>query len=138
LPALLTIRNLAVGTPEGWTLVSGLSLIIGRERCGLVGRNGSGKSSLLRVLAGADAPKRGSVERHGTVGVLHQVGPSGARTVADALGLAETIACLDRLGQGQGTAADAAAATGRSRHGWARRSSGSDSLASVRTARSPR
>ena len=33
------------------------------QRVGIVGENGAGKSTLLRILAGVDAPDRGSVER---------------------------------------------------------------------------
>ena len=42
------------------------------ERVALMGRNGAGKSSLLRVLAGIDAPTRGRVQAAGRVGLLPQ------------------------------------------------------------------
>ncbi|MFI4887288.1 MAG: ATP-binding cassette domain-containing protein [Burkholderiales bacterium] len=61
--ALLTIRDaeLAFGlTP----LFDGASLTIGGdERIGLIGRNGTGKSSLLRVIAGQQSLDDGAVER---------------------------------------------------------------------------
>jgi len=37
------------------------------DRIGVVGRNGDGKSTLLRLIAGAEAPDAGSVTRTGTV-----------------------------------------------------------------------
>lgn len=43
-----------------------------RSRLALVGENGRGKTTLLRVLSGDLAPESGHVERVGTVGVVHQ------------------------------------------------------------------
>src|SRR5690606_7065986 len=41
-------------------------------RLGVVGDNGIGKSTLLRLLAGRERPDSGEVVRHGTVGYLAQ------------------------------------------------------------------
>lgn len=43
-----------------------LSLTLNQRRIGIVGRNGSGKSSLLRVIAGLQAPDSGRVTVGGT------------------------------------------------------------------------
>ncbi|MBD8078526.1 ABC-F family ATP-binding cassette domain-containing protein [Cellulosimicrobium arenosum] len=60
------------------------------HRTGLVGENGVGKSTLLRVLAGAHRPDEGTVSRPPGLGFLHQEldHPTSAtveRVVADAL-----------------------------------------------------
>src|SRR5215210_8457273 len=39
------------------------------ERIGVVGRNGDGKSTLLRLIAGAEAPDDGAVTRAGGLGL---------------------------------------------------------------------
>lgn len=44
------------------------------DRVGIIGRNGAGKSSLLRVIAGIYRPSLGTVERSGFVVPLFQVG----------------------------------------------------------------
>src|ERR1700761_1739497 len=42
------------------------------DRIGLVGRNGAGKTTALRVLAGENPPHGGQIERKGPVGYLPQ------------------------------------------------------------------
>lgn len=45
-----------------------------RERCALVGRNGSGKSSLFRLLIGQETPDKGTIakRKNYTIGTLNQ------------------------------------------------------------------
>ncbi len=57
------------------TVLDGLSLGVDEgDRIGLVGRNGDGKSTLMRIMAGLQAPDTGRVTRRGgvRVGVLDQ------------------------------------------------------------------
>src|SRR4029079_4961356 len=42
------------------------------DRIGLVGRNGAGKTTSLKVLAGEGSPYAGAVEQRGAVGYLPQ------------------------------------------------------------------
>ncbi|MBD3765956.1 MAG: ATP-binding cassette domain-containing protein, partial [Rhodobacterales bacterium] len=49
----------------GREILSGLSLHLTERRVGIVGRNGSGKTSLLRVIAGLVAPTSGRVRIDG-------------------------------------------------------------------------
>jgi ATPase subunit of ABC transporter with duplicated ATPase domains len=54
-------------------LLSGASLRVqAGDRIGLVGRNGAGKTTSLKVLAGEASPYAGTVERRGPVGYLPQ------------------------------------------------------------------
>jgi ATP-binding cassette subfamily F protein uup len=85
------------------------------DRLGVVGRNGAGKSTLLRVLAGVDAPERGTVRRGRDVrvGFLAQrpVLPPG--NVRSAVGAHwEASAILERLGMGALADADVATLSG--------------------------
>ncbi|NMM85178.1 antibiotic ABC transporter ATP-binding protein [Rhodococcus sp. SRB_17] len=75
------------------------------NRIGLIGENGVGKSTLLRLLAGTDEPDAGSVERPHDLGFLQQeMSFDNHSTIADVLDDAlldarETIVELDRLAQ---------------------------------------
>jgi ATPase subunit of ABC transporter with duplicated ATPase domains len=74
---------------DGAPLFDGLSFVLSDgERAGLVGANGVGKSTLVRLLAGVDRPDRGSVAT-GTrdrVGWLPQEPPDAATTLDELLG----------------------------------------------------
>jgi ATPase subunit of ABC transporter with duplicated ATPase domains len=109
--AFITLDNAAARTPDGRPLFDNLTLAFGRERTGLVGRNGVGKTTLLRLLAGEGEPASGTVTRRGTVGVLRQTlqQPPGAR-LADVLGAAEGLALIERVTAGEGSDEDFAAA----------------------------
>ena len=83
MPALLTFDGLAYSTPDGRLLFENLSFALGRERIGLVGRNGLGKSTLIRLALGELAPSAGNVRADGRIGVLRQaVQPPPGASVA--------------------------------------------------------
>lgn len=86
--AILTATNLVVRYNEQIVL-DGVSLTIeDRDRIGMVGRNGSGKSTFLRILAGLQTPDAGDVtQRRGlAIGYLPQ-----AFALDPALNVAENI-----------------------------------------------
>ena len=60
---LLTFDRLELAYGH-WPLLDGASLVIeAGERIGLIGRNGTGKSSLLKIIAGLNPPDAGEVWR---------------------------------------------------------------------------
>ncbi|ROS72100.1 macrolide transport system ATP-binding/permease protein [Cellulomonas sp. PhB143] len=66
---------------DGRPVLVGLSLAVDPgHRTGLVGENGVGKSTLIRVLAGVEDPDAGDVVRPADLGYLHQELPHGPRT----------------------------------------------------------
>ncbi|AHE52026.1 ATP-binding cassette domain-containing protein [Sphingomonas sanxanigenens] len=93
--ASITVANLGWSTPDGEPVLTGLDLSFTRERCGIVGRNGVGKSTLLRLIAGQLQPATGAVAVTGTVETLRQiVQVRPDETVADLFGIADGLALL--------------------------------------------
>jgi len=77
-------------------LFQDLTVAIGAERVGLVGANGTGKTTLLRLLLGDLAPTAGAVTRRGRILSLTQHSDAD-QTVAAALGIAPVLAALGRI-----------------------------------------
>ena len=102
MPAHLTLERLSYATPDGVSLFDDLSLVFGAERTGLVGRNGVGKTTLLRLIAGELTPVSGSVTVRGEIGVLRQaMSPPAGATAADLLGISADIARQVRIEEGR-------------------------------------
>lgn len=102
--ASITISNLSWSTPDGRTLFSNLDLSFGAERAGFVGRNGIGKSTLLKLISGDLTSQSGKVSVNGHLGILRQaveVSPDG--TIADLFGATEDLAILRRAEAGEAT-----------------------------------
>ncbi|PTD17130.1 ABC-F family ATP-binding cassette domain-containing protein [Sphingomonas fennica] len=102
--ASIALSNLAWSTPEGHPVLSGLTLSFTTERTGLVGRNGVGKTALLKLISGERQPRSGTVTINGSLGFLHQaVQPRPGETIADLFGIAPALALLARAERGEAT-----------------------------------
>ncbi|MGE5985945.1 ATP-binding cassette domain-containing protein [Klebsiella michiganensis] len=91
----------------GDTLFGPLNLSLEGTLCGLVGRNGVGKTRLLRLLAGLDSPSSGHIERVASVSYVaqqHVMFPD--TTLAEWLGVEFVFSALARLERGEGRADD--------------------------------
>ncbi|EPC3471290.1 ABC-F family ATP-binding cassette domain-containing protein [Enterobacter asburiae] len=87
--------------PTGDTLFGPLNLTLEPSLCALVGRNGSGKTRLLRLLAGLDEPATGHIERfssHVYVAQQHVISPQ--TTLAELLGYDAIFAARKRIDSG--------------------------------------
>src|SRR5690606_32967336 len=87
-------------------VLTGVSLVVPAGRpTGLLGENGSGESTLLRVLGGYLQPDAGSCEGPGAVGLPRQELPFGPRTPLAGV-LAAALARSPRLERGLTTAGE--------------------------------
>jgi ATP-binding cassette subfamily F protein uup len=109
---LLTFDRLELAYGH-WPLLDGASLVIeAGERIGLIGRNGTGKSSLLKVIAGINPPDAGDVWRQPALKLAYvpqepqfQPGHTVFEAVAEGVGeaqrlLAEYHAAAHRVAEG--------------------------------------
>jgi ATP-binding cassette subfamily F protein uup len=112
---LVDLQQVAVRRVDR-VLFEDLSLAVSDgDRIGVVGVNGTGKSTLLRIIAGVDLPDEGQVRRGrgSRVGFLDQVPELPPGTVAAAVGEGwEAEAALDRLGMGAATDMDVTSLSG--------------------------
>ena len=105
MPCSITLSKISWSTPDGHALLSNLDLSFGSERAGLVGRNGVGKTTLLKLISGDLLPLSGTVSVDGSVGVLRQsvqVGPQ--ETVASLFGIEDAFDLLRRAERGEADA----------------------------------
>ena len=104
MPASIILSKLSWSTPDERALLSNLDLAFGLQRAALVGRNGTGKTTLLKLISGELRPHAGTVTVNGTLGILRQsVQVDPGETVADLFGIAEALALLRKAESGVST-----------------------------------
>lgn len=88
------LRLIAGGSiPRTWAVQGVTFTIQPGESLGIIGENGAGKSTLLKLLVGVLSPSGGTLERHGTIGALLELGAgfdmerSGRENIALSAGL---------------------------------------------------
>jgi ATPase subunit of ABC transporter with duplicated ATPase domains len=82
------VKGLRHVLPDGRVLFQDLSFRVGEgSKTALLGANGAGKTTVLRMIAGDLKPQEGMVSSGGVLGVMHQFigGIAGVRTVRDLL-----------------------------------------------------
>ncbi len=105
--SLLTLQDISCVTADGRTLFSGINFSVTEGRIGLVGRNGIGKSTLLKIMSGDLLPSSGTVTRSSRIGMLAQnVGGDAQQTLADLFDARDAFEMLERIEAGAGCDTD--------------------------------
>jgi ATPase subunit of ABC transporter with duplicated ATPase domains len=100
-PQSVVCTDLSFSWPDGTPVLDHLDIAFAAGRTGLVGRNGGGKSTLLRLIAGELVPSSGAVWTSGEVAFLPQQLPlETRRTVSDLLGIGPQRAALAAITAG--------------------------------------
>ena len=96
----ITFTDVGMRTPEGRRLFEDLNFSLSREKVGLVGRNGAGKTSLMRAILGELKPSEGTISRQASVRLLPQIPAEAHITIADALDVAGELSRIAAIEAG--------------------------------------
>jgi ATPase subunit of ABC transporter with duplicated ATPase domains len=101
------LRHVSLVLPEGRLLFDDIDETFQPGRIGLVGRNGTGKTRLIELLAGRGEPTTGVVLRPARLAYVPQnIVPVQGSTVAGLAGLERPLAALKRIEAGSASPAD--------------------------------
>jgi len=103
----IVIHQLTYFLPNQQNIFNALDLVINHSKIGLVGRNGVGKSTLLKLIAGELKPLSGTLETTGKIAYLPQnsaIEPQ--EIVADMLGIKQKLEALARILQSSSATED--------------------------------
>ncbi|MFD5213257.1 ABC-F family ATP-binding cassette domain-containing protein [Microbacterium sp. NPDC058345] len=99
--AAVTLDRVTFAWPDGSVALDAVSGSFGSGRTGLVGRNGTGKSTLLRLIAGSLTPTSGQIVGNDEVAYLPQrLTLDTARRVAELLGIAAPLDAVRAITSG--------------------------------------
>ena len=97
----VVFTDVAFSWPDGTPVLRGVSAAFGPGRTGLIGDNGAGKTTILRLVAGDLTPTSGAVSSTGNVAFLPQRLPlESGRNVGDLLGIREKLEALRAIESG--------------------------------------
>ncbi len=99
----IILNNVSFQLPNTPVVFTDLTLVFESLRYGIVGDNGVGKTTFLKLLSGELTPDKGSIQHMGAFCIVpqsHAIFPDDA-TVGEVLGVSEILLALSRINSGQ-------------------------------------
>lgn len=97
----ILINQMSFKLPDGTNIFKDLTMAFTRQKSGLVGRNGVGKSTLIKLILGELSPHAGSILVEGEIAYVPQdFTDSLQQSVVGLLGYEEKMHALQRIMQG--------------------------------------
>ena len=97
----ISLNNVSHEWPNGASCFAGVSAVFSSGLTCLIGDNGSGKTSLIKIILGELEPTGGSVERPANIGYLPQdLALQSDATVADVFGVSEILTAIEAVEAG--------------------------------------
>lgn len=96
--SFINLHHVSYALPDGRVLLDAVSHDFAMTRQGLIGRNGAGKSVLLRILHGSLSAQSGRVARHGRIAYVPQTQTHEPdATLADVAGIGAILRALSNI-----------------------------------------
>lgn len=94
----ILLNNINFSIPNGKVIFNNLTLAFSQYKIGLVGRNGIGKSTLIKLLSGELSPSASSIHLEGKLAYVPQNSSlTEDQTIAAFLECEEKISALQRI-----------------------------------------
>ena len=97
----IVLSGISWAKPDGTPVLADLDLVFGAERTGLIGRNGTGKTTMLAIIAGLKRPVSGTAAVDGRIALVRQtLQAEPGETIADLFNVTAALAVLRRAEAG--------------------------------------
>jgi len=103
----ISLQHIFYSLPDGKKLFHDLSADFNFIKTGLVGSNGVGKSTLLKLISGELLPESGTIAKNGSISVLPQSHVQfDEMMISDVLGITQKLKALRNISDGKGRTED--------------------------------